>query len=586
MKPDFISHMSKALRTGDRTGAAALVRLITRSFRAKVIALVVLSVLVPSGLIWIFTVENTERFQTERTRDRFNEAMNDAVREIGYWYRERLTDMDRLLASTAFRRPLTDITRVTEQDAEYAAYQSEIEHYLEIVRDRFPVYQSFVVVAPDGSIIWSNTTETPANMTDGRAGLDRSGGAALVTPALFDAERTASSQWLAAPVEIDGSMATVFVRMDLTLLGEHLAAGDGVLDKYVVTTDGTLVTPPNYTVTAGGLAAVGSKLDYLPRSAAGGEIDRYQREIMREGEAARTAFIGSRAPVAGQDLWLVCEAEESRFIAPTLTRKNRVLVANSLICVLFVLAGWRLSQYLLEPLRQLRQGAQRINEGMAGVQIAPVGNDEITDMIHAFNEMAQKISVSQAQLNAQNKLLQNQNTELAESNDTLERLSVTDGLTGLYNHRHFWTLVDQQIATAGNENKPALVLLDIDDFKQVNDKYGHAVGDILITKVADVLRATIRSGDYLSRYGGEEFAVLLPRTSPKGALSLSEKIRAAIEKMRVIVPDTGIALSVTVSIGVSVYDNDKREFFNAADRALYASKANGKNCVNHEIVGA
>jgi diguanylate cyclase (GGDEF)-like protein len=104
--------------------------------------------------------------------------------------------------------------------------------------------------------------------------------------------------------------------------------------------------------------------------------------------------------------------------------------------------------------------------------------------------------------------------------------------------------------------------------------------------VAEVLKATARGSDSISRYGGEEFAVLLPGTTTEGALHLSEKLRAAVEKLRVIVPDSGVALSVTVSVGVSCFTGDKREFFNAADRALYTSKAAGKNRVHHEIAGA
>jgi HAMP domain-containing protein len=472
MKPDIFSNMTAKLgRAGNRIGGS-LPHFITQSFRAKVLALVVLSVMVPSSLIWVFTVVNTERFQTERTRDRFNVVVNDAVREITVWYRERLTDTDRLLVSAAFRDPLRELVRATPSDAEYSAYQQEIEHYLTIVRERFPVYQAFIVVDAAGGVVWSSGAADYVDILDARTDISEDSGASVVSTVLFEPDTPAASQWIGAPVDVGHAKpAVVFARLDLSVLGAQLVSQDGVLDRYVVTSSGTLVTQPRFAEKESGTAHVGSRLRHIPAPATEAHIDRYHRDIKRtDGERSRVAFIGSRAQVPGQDLWIVCEAQRSRFIAPTLTRKNRVLLANTLVCILFVLAGWRLSQHLLGPMQELRHGAQKINEGMAGVQIRPTGSDEITDVIHAFNEMAQKISVSQAQLNAQNRILENKNTKLAETNDTLERLSITDGLTGLYNHRHFWELVDQAITADNDQNNLALVLMDIDDFKLVNDR--------------------------------------------------------------------------------------------------------------------
>jgi diguanylate cyclase (GGDEF)-like protein len=107
---------------------------------------------------------------------------------------------------------------------------------------------------------------------------------------------------------------------------------------------------------------------------------------------------------------------------------------------------------------------------------------------------------------------------------------------------------------------------------------------MLLQTVARVIGETVRDTDIVARYGGEEFAVLLPDTDDSGVQQVAEKIRASVEAVRFNVPDTDITLKVTVSIGVSVFRGNRREFFNAADRALYKSKAAGKNCVHYALV--
>ncbi|MFH1755502.1 MAG: GGDEF domain-containing protein, partial [Candidatus Latescibacterota bacterium] len=166
-------------------------------------------------------------------------------------------------------------------------------------------------------------------------------------------------------------------------------------------------------------------------------------------------------------------------------------------------------------------------------------------------------------------------------NVRLEELSITDGLTGLFNHRHFWHLLHNELSRADrNKGDLAVILLDIDDFKRVNDQYGHPVGDVLLQSFADVVREAVRETDIVARYGGEEFAVMLPNTERNGALRVAEKIRQSIEDMNFRVPDSDFTISVTASIGVSIYQGNRRELFKAVDEALYVSKNKGKNCVS------
>jgi diguanylate cyclase (GGDEF)-like protein len=198
--------------------------------------------------------------------------------------------------------------------------------------------------------------------------------------------------------------------------------------------------------------------------------------------------------------------------------------------------------------------------------------------------MARTITLSKAELQYKNKMLNTQNDQLQDMNRKLEELSITDGLTGLFNHRHFWNILNTELSRVNlYQGDLALLLIDIDDFKRVNDQFGHAVGDLLLQSISRIQKETVRDTDIVARYGGEEFAILLPDTDESGVQNVSEKLRKNVESMRFKVPETDITISVTISIGVSVFRGNRREFFNAADRALYLSKSEGKNRVNYAL---
>jgi len=170
----------------------------------------------------------------------------------------------------------------------------------------------------------------------------------------------------------------------------------------------------------------------------------------------------------------------------------------------------------------------------------------------------------------------------ARLHERTKRMAVTDGLTRLYNHRHFYELLEQEFhRTKRYQSSVALVMIDIDFFKQINDTYGHQVGDDILKELALVVRGQVREVDILARYGGEEFAALLPQTSLDQAQVVAERIREAVEKNE-FSTSKGI-IKITVSLGVAGYPemdiHSQVELVQQADSALYRAKEAGKNRV-------
>jgi diguanylate cyclase (GGDEF)-like protein len=174
--------------------------------------------------------------------------------------------------------------------------------------------------------------------------------------------------------------------------------------------------------------------------------------------------------------------------------------------------------------------------------------------------------------------------ENVDLHETVQRQAVTDELTGLYNHRRFQQVLAGEVERARRfpEQGLGLVLLDIDDFKRVNDTYGHQMGDEVLREIARVLRESSREIDAPSRYGGEELAVVLPGTDLQGAYELAERVRAGIERLTlpIVAAGNGEVLHVTASFGAAASagaETSASALIAAADTALYEAKRAGKN---------
>ncbi len=209
--------------------------------------------------------------------------------------------------------------------------------------------------------------------------------------------------------------------------------------------------------------------------------------------------------------------------------------------------------------RSRRLGALR--QGAADVLQKPVDADELRVKLDRSLEISGQFE------------------ELRHEAEHLHTLSVTDGLTRAHNHRFFKERLREEFRRSQRYDAPlSLMLLDVDHFKDVNDRYGHVVGDEVLCDVADAIRASIRDTDLLARYGGEEFAVLLPNTRLGGALTVAERVWRGIWA---VAAGPARELRITASIGLSAFPGrsvvSPEQLLCTADEALYRAKHEGRN---------
>lgn len=248
--------------------------------------------------------------------------------------------------------------------------------------------------------------------------------------------------------------------------------------------------------------------------------------------------------------------------APISDMKSRAYMLAGMLSVLATLVVWIVIRRLLKHLATAAADIRGMAAGEHALRELPITeHDEVGELLASFN------------------VLFRQRRSLQEE---LERQALTDPLTELPNRRHFMDAAAQELArTARYGGTLAVLMLDVDHFKKVNDTYGHKVGDLVLQQLAKTCRSTLREIDIVARLGGEEFAVLLPNTDPGAALEVAERLRLALAETKVPL-EQGLPVRFTVSVGISSLADPATNIdtlLNLADHALYDAKHQGRNRV-------
>jgi diguanylate cyclase (GGDEF)-like protein len=270
--------------------------------------------------------------------------------------------------------------------------------------------------------------------------------------------------------------------------------------------------------------------------------------------------------------------------------RTLIAIAGSVVLVT-IFSGFLLvmvlNRQVVHPIQRLDHVAHDFAEGRLDTRARVHARDEIGRLSATFNRMADSLDDHtrnlEDQIGQRTRELLDANRLLAEANARLRELATTDGLTGLYNFRHFETTLRAETMRAHRHRMPLSVLMiDVDLFKAYNDTHGHPAGDQVLRDLGNILRGRVRVTDIPCRYGGEEFAAILIGASSEEALGVAEDLRSIVEAVKFKGEEAIPGGVLTISIGVATFPDDAADaagLVKASDKALYRAKQAGRNRV-------
>ncbi len=249
--------------------------------------------------------------------------------------------------------------------------------------------------------------------------------------------------------------------------------------------------------------------------------------------------------------------------------QQTVIAILAVTVLLFLLAWYGAEIFVTRRFRVLLGMTARVRAGDLSARTGfGEGREELSQLGAAFDEMAGE--------------LQGRDHQLKDALERMRALSVTDELTGLFNRRHLWNVLEAELSRARRKNAPiAVMLFDIDHFKQLNDQWGHEAGDIVLQSLAQVVRRVVRGTDIVARHGGEEFVVVMPEAGEDVALLRARQLRSRVAEMNLSYRGNPLN-GITISIGVAISADSSQSgdsLVREADAAMYEAKTRGRDQV-------
>jgi len=526
------------------------------SIRTKMLMFGVVATLIPSlTTVWISYIENKRALQAKASEELLGVSAQ-AVREVDLWTKELRYDLRVFSSSYAVTENLDHIPLVNGEPQHAGIYFQRLADYLHAVRERFPDYSELLVLDQHGHVVATSAAK-PSHIA--------------LAPGWAD-ELTKNEWALGAPYwDSTGTHAEMLVSVPIMSErrtgrgagGAHLVGAVASRVSLRTVADTLRRFSPGdsgqiYLITRSGHLIVGSQGNSRELMRQGYSREDANWLLAREGRSVQfSSFTGERVVGSTRTIpalnWLVV-AEIPATEAFRQVAHLRNVTLGIVLLLLAVLGGlaYILGMLIVRPLNRLTQAAGKVAKGDLDVGLPVTTGNEVGYLTEVFNNMV---------------------TRLRESHTELERLSVTDPLTGLFNRLRMMESLENEVRRSRRlHHEFAVVMADLDLFKRYNDEFGHPAGDVVLKRVAAIMREASRDVDFVARYGGEEFLIMMPETSIDGAAEFAERIRKKIAAESL--PDGQITLSLGVSL-FPMHGDAPDQLIAEADAALYLAKRAG-----------
>jgi len=518
------------------------------SIRNRILALAVLATLIPTLTTTIVSYGRNRRALSDKVDQELRGTSSETARALDHWLDERL---DELHASASSYVLSENLGRMQGGGADRAV--ARLRDYLTSLRERFPSFETLLIIDAPGRAVASSGGRT-GGMSLPLTRLDalRTGDAHVGDP-YWDVGLSKAAIVVAVPIrQAEGRfLGALSAKVNLRAVADTLArlAPAGAGEIYLMTEQGRLI-----------LSSRASSAELmrtnLPAAAFQPLLDQEGTTVTYERDGREVVAILRRIP---QLRWAaVVEVPRAEAFAELARLRNGTISMLIVLLVAVGLVAYGLGTLIARPLERLSSAAAKVTSGDLNAELPAGGSGEVGYLTRAIAHMVSRLREREGQ-------------------SELERLSITDALTGLYNRRHLMGTLANEVQRSRRLRRTFSVLMaDVDHFKPYNDTNGHLAGDAALVKVAEILRKATRGVDSVARYGGEEFLIMLLEAPLATAAIVGERIRARVASE----PFEGG--KVTMSIGIAEYPSHgdtPEELIASADAAMYRAKSQGRDRV-------
>lgn len=541
-----------------------------KSIKSKIIVFSILATVIPSLGLGILSFQQNETMIGENVTRELRALANHASRELDLWIKDQIHAVRELSTSKILIEGLS--LENQSQKNKFIAQQKALEYYLKSVHKHLETVLELTVVDVEGVIIASNVASPVTAMLPQNWPEEASVQGDIVMPPQWNADYATAILSISVPILSmdDFILGALIVTFDMRTiqpsLKDKIKSPPG--DVLLLDSDGhvMLASDISFLNADDGLAAIDSavlkRLQDKP-----GEYEIFYGP--RQEKVAGLAYMSEKPPIT-------IIANRSHKLIYAAWEEQRNLFAGLIGIIIFVVTAiaFRMSHAIVVPLQRLIDATERIVKGDLNVELTNAQHDEIGQLTRMFNQMTDRLRQNEAEINAAS-------TAMLQKNQLLEALSVTDGLTGLFNRNKLNAIISDQLARYERNKRPfSVLMIDVDHFKTLNDSLGHIAGDEIIVAVAKKISQSIRSVDFAARYGGDEFVIILTEATVGEAVKTAGRISEDVAEVHC--SSVNKMLKVTLSIGavqVEPQDVSLTTLLSKVDSALYEAKRAGRDQV-------
>ena len=539
-----------------------------KSIKSKIIVFSILATLIPSLGLGILSFKQNEVMISENVTRELRAMANHASRELDLWTKDQIYIARELSTSKILIEGLS-LTNQPQKN-KFLIQQKILEHYLKSVHKKLETVLELTVINTEGEVIASNIeSPAPAPLPQNWPESASIQGNVIIPPH-WNALYTTATFSISVPILSvdDFILGALIVTFDLRNIqsslkdSEKSPPGDVLLlDKNGnIMLASNSVMPDTDSPVSLDLKAL-KKLQDNP-----GEFEIFEEELHHQ-KVIGLAYTSETPPIT-----IIASRNYESIYAAWTEQRNLFIGLISAILLIVTTIAFRMGHAIVVPLQRLIYATEKIVKGDLDVELTTTQHNEMGQLTLMFNQMTDKLRQNQAEINAAS-------TAMQLKNQLLETLSITDSLTGLYNRNKLNLIINDQLARYARNKRPfAILMIDVDYFKTLNDSLGHVAGDEILTAVANKIIHCIRSVDFAARYGGDEFILILTETTVEEAMKTAERIRAHVASIYC----TAINETVNVTLSIGIIQSEPEDtsltiLLSRVDSALYEAKHAGRN---------